>query len=84
MPEFAFDVTLTVTARVMAPDEDAARALLHGVVDCVDMNGTPGSIVDGVEIDGEAPADDRPCIQHRDTGRGVCADCGTFLDGANT
>lgn len=37
MPEYAFDVTLTTTARVTAKTEAEARAKLRNHADCLDI-----------------------------------------------
>ena len=36
--EYAFDLTLTASLRVKAPDEKAARRMLYAALDCADAN----------------------------------------------
>lgn len=51
MPEYAFDITLTASIRVNAPDEEQARRLLRGRLDCADTNF--GAWPDGTPITAE-------------------------------
>jgi hypothetical protein len=64
MPEYAFDASVKIAVRVRAANEDAARRLLAGCLDCADANF--GAWPDGSPITAEASLDGRPALYEVD------------------